>query len=528
MHSPATSPTPSPAAHCLVAALLGWVAGTGAQVLQPALWPAWMYALLLVGVLAALFVLRRWRFPALWLLCAALAAFSCTGFRAAQRVQLAPQLDGQALTLTGVVAALPQRTASGWRFLFEVEEAQHAGMPPRVLLTWRAPDCLMPEAQKPCTPAQAAWPAQLRAGERWRLEARVQRPHGQLNPHGFDWELWLWARGIAATGSVRMNAAPPALLDAAAGVPLLRLRQHMYGRIKAALADGDARAAGIVAALALGEQSAVARADWGVFRRTGTAHLMVVSGLHITLLAWLAYLLTERLWRFSARLRLPLCDWASAPTAARLGALAAAALYAALSGWGVPAQRTLLMLAAALLPHFCGLRLPWALTLLLACAAVLAFDPWALTQPGFWLSFAAVGVLLAAGFRDAPAASVRHAALGYARRLLGAQARLTLALAPLTLLLFGQASLMALAANIVAIPWVTLLAVPLALAGLLCAPLWKVAAALLAPLLATLDWLAAWPQAAFTLPAAPWPLAVLAVAGALLAAIRLPLAMRLA
>ena len=103
-----------------------------------------------------------------------------------------------------------------------------------------------------------------------------------------------------------MNAAPPALLDAAAGVPLLRLRQHMYGRIKAALADGDARAAGIVAALALGEQSAVARADWGVFRRTGTAHLMVVSGLHITLLAWLAYLLTERLWRFSARLRLPL------------------------------------------------------------------------------------------------------------------------------------------------------------------------------------------------------------------------------
>lgn len=339
-------PSASTAAHCFVAALLGWVAGTGVQVLQPALWPAWKYALLLAGALAALFALRRWRFPALWLLCAlitSVAAFACTGWRAAQRVQLAPQLDGQALTLTGVVAALPQRTASGWRFLFEVEEAQHEGVPPCVLLTWRAPDCLMPEAQKPCTPAQAAWPAQLRAGERWRFEARVQRPHGQLTPHGFDWELWLWARGIAATGSVLQGAGapPPALLDAAAGVPLQRLRQHMYGRIKVALADGEARTAGIVAALALGEQSAVARADWDVFRRTGTAHLMVVSGLHITLLAWLAYLFTERLWRFSARLRLPLCDWASAPTAARLGALAAAALYAALSGWGVPAQCTL-------------------------------------------------------------------------------------------------------------------------------------------------------------------------------------------
>lgn len=182
------------------------------------------------------------------------------------------------------------------------------------------------------------------------------------------------------------------------------------------------------------------------------------------------------------------------------------------------------MLAAVVLPGVAGLRLPWALTLLLACAAVLAFDPWALAQPGFWLSFAAVGVLLAAHLHHTDA----NAAIGYARRLLAAQARLTLALAPLTLLLFGQASLAALVANIVAIPWVTLLAVPLALAGLLCAPLWNAAAALLAPLLAVLDWLATWPLAAFTLPAAPWPLAVLAVAGALLAAIRLPPAMRLA
>lgn len=539
MNPPAS---PSHAAHCFIAALAGWMAGTGAQVLQPALWPVWGYAL--EGALAALaawFVLRRWRFPMLWLLCAALLAFSCTGWRATQRAQLAPQLDGQALALTGVVAALPQRTATGWRFLFAIEEARLDGaplrvgadVPPRVLLRWRAPDCLLPGAQKDCTPAQAAWPAQLRAGERWRFEARVQRPHGQLNPHGFDWELWLWARGIAATGSVHQGAqaAAPALLGKAAGWPLQRLRQSVRERIGAALARADAdegRAAGIVAALALGDQSAVGRSGWEAFRRTGTAHLMVVSGLHITLLAWLAFFVLEKLWRLSARLRLPLCDWMSAPTAARLGALAAAAAYAALSGWSVPAQRTLLMLAAALLPGFAGQRLPRALTLLLAGAAVLAFDPWALAQPGFWLSFAAVALLLASSETGERATGARGAALGYARRLLGAQARLTLALAPLTLLLFGQASLASLAANIVAIPWVTLLAVPLALAGVLWPALWQAAAALLAPLLAVLDWFAAWPQAAFTLPAAPWPLALLACGGALLAALRLPPAVRLA
>ena len=502
--------------------------------MQAALWPAWWYMALLVLALCAFLLLRRSRAP-LWLLYAALAAtaaFACTGWRAAQRAQLAPQLDGKTLQITGTVAALPQRTTTGWRFLFDIEGAQFENaplpidenIPQQILLRWRAPDCLLPEAQKPCTPAQAAWPHDLRAGQRWLLAARVQRPHGQLNRHGFDWELWLWARGITATGSVRASAqVPPQLLQEAAGLPVQRLRQQLRGRIDAQLGT-DARAAGIVAALALGEQSAVARADWEVFRRTGTAHLMVVSGLHITLLAWFAFFCMEKLWRASALLRLPLCDALSAPTAARLGALAAAALYAAASGWGVPAQRTLLMLAAVLLPGFAGQRLPWALTLLLAAAAVLAFDPWALAQPGFWLSFAAVGVLFAAGERSERSAA---GAADYTRRLLATQVRLTLSLAPLALLLFGQASLASLAANLVAVPCVTLLAVPLALAGALLPPLWSAAAALLAPLIRLLAWLAAWPQAAITLPAAPWPLALLAAAGALLAALRLPAAVRL-
>jgi competence protein ComEC len=257
-----------------------------------------------------------------------------------------------------------------------------------------------------------------------------------------------------------------------------------------------------------------------VFRATGVAHLMSISGLHITLFAWLAALVVRWLWCRSPRLCLAL----PAPSAALMAGVLLAGAYALFSGWGVPAQRTVLMLATIAALKLSGRRWPWPQVWLLACTVVVAVDPWALWQAGFWLSFVAVGVLFATN----PIADNARgkSATGHFVSLLKEQWVVTLALTPLTLLLFGQVSVVGFVANLLAIPWVTLVVTPLALAGAVWAPLWDGAAWALQPLAALLQWLAAWPLAVVFVPAPPLWAGVAAVAGGALLAMRLPWALR--
>jgi competence protein ComEC len=213
-----------------------------------------------------------------------------------------------------------------------------------------------------------------------------------------------------------------------------------------------------------------------------------------------------------------------APQAGRLGGVAVAGLYALVAGFGVPAQRTLLMLAAAAALRTAGVRWPWPLVLLTAAATVLAFDPWALLQAGFWLSFAAVGLLMASDPLEQRAAP--GGALPKLRAVLRTQAIATLGLAPLSLAFFQQVSLVGFVANLVAIPWITLLVTPLALAGALLPWLWQLAALAMTPLVALLQWLTSWPAAVWSVPAAP-PWAVVAgLAAALLGLLPLPWRLR--
>jgi competence protein ComEC len=270
------------------------------------------------------------------------------------------------------------------------------------------------------------------------------------------------------------------------------------------------------------------RADWDVFRATGVAHLMSISGLHITMFAWAAALLVRTLWRRSARACLA---W-PAQHAALVGGAALAAAYALFSGWGVPAQRTIWMLVAVALLRLSGRRWPWPAVWLLAAAVVVTIDPWALLQAGFWLSFVAVGVLFATdpGRRDAGEEAPLHWHQRLARTAaagLHEQWVVTLALTPLTLLLFGQASVVGLVANAVAIPWVTLVITPLAIAGVLANPLWTVAAVAVEFLQSVLQWLAALPFATVAVPVAPLWAGAAGVLGGLLLALRLPWTARL-
>ena len=155
---------------------------------------------------------------------------------------------------------------------------------------------------------------ELHAGERWQMTLRLKAPHGNSNPHGFDYELWLWEQGLQATGYVRSGPrdTPPQRLGGTWRHPVERARQDVRDRIFEHVSDR--KTAGLIAALVVGDQNAIDRADWDIFRATGVAHLMSISGLHITMFAWAAALLVGALWR---RSRAPVPRVAGAACGAR-------------------------------------------------------------------------------------------------------------------------------------------------------------------------------------------------------------------
>lgn len=441
---------------------------------------------------------------AVLLACSFALGFAYAGWRAQDRlrIELAPADEGRDVELIGVVAGLPSRMERGLRFEFVVEQVATAGVavPPRLSLAWYGRDAV------------------VLPGERWAFTARLRRPHGTLNPGGFDLEAWLFERNLRAGGYVRERPPPqrlaPMVWTAASAID--RARAELRARLQARL-EGQ-RFGGVLVALALGDQRAIAEEDWLLFNRTGVSHLVSISGLHITMISALVAVVVGGLWRRSARaLRL-----APAQTAAAGAAVLAAFAYCLLAGWGVPAQRTFFMLLVVAAAAWLRRGTRPLTTLALAAAVVCVLDPWAVIAPGFWLSFGAVAAILFT-VMGRPSASER----GWRARLREAgrvQLAVTLALLPLTAALFGQISLVSLAANAVAIPVVSLAVTPLALlAGVfvllpepvasLAAPCLAIAHALLQGLHAFLSLLTQTAWASVALPAPPWWTVALALAG---------------
>jgi competence protein ComEC len=564
---------------------LGWIAGTALQLQQAVLWAAEMYwglgaaALLLAYAIArvdafpffrsALAFLSRvsadavWH-SVVWCVLSCTLAFALAGARASHYVQTAlnPAIEGRTLQLVGIVANLPQRTEDSARFRFEVESARESDgtlveLPPQLLLGWYGNRLNGYGGQLNNADKVQAPPADLRPGDRWQLAVRLKAPHGHINPHGFDYELWLWEQGLQATGYVRNGAkdAPPQWLGSTWEHPVERLRQSVRSAIDARVADRAV--AGIVAALLVGDQAAIERADWDVFRATGVAHLMAISGLHITGLAWLAALCVGWLWRRSDvwSARKPWSLWLPAPIAASACAAIVALAYAVFTGWGVPAQRTVWMLGVVTLLRVYGLRWPLMQVWLTVCAVVLALDPWALMQAGFWLSFVAVGVLFASGSHAPVEVAVHSDALNMfevpternsqssergskrvghiaasawasAQRMWREQWLMSVCLAPLTLLLFHQVSVVGLFANLLAVPWVTLVVTPLCLLGLVLPFAWSVAAEALQVLVLLLKACAGVSWAQWSAPAAPLWAGAAALVGMGVWAMRVPMWLR--
>jgi competence protein ComEC len=474
---------------------VGFVLGTfllqrASELPEPRIALAGVAALLALALTA-----RRAARAMLLLIAGASLGLGLAAWRAAERLAEALPVawEGRDIELVGIVTDLPQPKERGTRFALAVERVLTPGaeVPRRLSLTWFAD-------------RDARAGPRLVPGERWRLTARLKRVRGLSNPHAFDFEPWALERGIRATGYVRPKAACARLEARVDGWPqtLHRWRSEIRDAMRERLAAEPY--AGVLVALAIGDQDAISPSQWDVFWRTGVGHLMSISGLHITMLAGLAFAIAFALWaRVPAlALRLP------ARKAAVVAGAAVALAYALATGFAVPAQRTVIMLGAIALCVLADRHGSASRVLALATLAVLLADPWAVLSTGFWLSFGAVAAIFYA-------MSLRAASGGFARAALSEQAAVTLVMVPLVLALFQEASIVSPIANAIAIPVVGCAVVPLAIAGAFLgwAPLLDAAHATLAAAMAPLEALAAWPHAMLESHAPrPWTVAA-ALAG---------------
>ncbi len=406
----------------------------------PAYWPLAFLCLLLPRTIQPL--LRK----PLLLACAALLGFCHAAMIAHWHLanKLPDEWQGQNITLTGVVAEMPRVHERGLRFVFDVEavETDNATVPARILLsTYQRKD------QSPLI---------LHAGERWKLSVRLKQPHSTRNPFTSDFEAWALERSIGATGYIH-NSTMPQRLSASVFKPaylIERMRESLRERFHATLQE--APYAGILVALAIGDQASISRDEWRLFTRTGVNHLMSISGLHITLLASLFFGVTYWLWRRSNRLMLRL----PARKAAALVGVATALGYSLLSGFEIPAQRTFFMLSTFAAMLFLSRNVAPSQMLAAALLVVLLLDPWAVQAPGFWLSFGAVSLIF---YVSANRLGRPHWLAEYGK----VQWAMSIGLAPPLLALFQQLSLVSPIANAFAIPMISLLVVPLTLLGTL-------------------------------------------------------------
>ncbi|MEN8259665.1 MAG: DNA internalization-related competence protein ComEC/Rec2 [Pseudomonadota bacterium] len=405
--------------------------------------------------------------------------------------RLDAEYEGRDLVVEGRVDGLPRQSEYITRFDFYIDTVSARRDIPfsaKVRLSWY-------------NTAEA-----LRSGQRWRLKVRLKRPRGMFNPGGFDYEGWLFANGIKATGYVRQGNENSLLSREGGRYRIDYWRQRLDEEITRAVGDSDAL--GLLKALTIGVRHDIRQEQWDVLRRTGTAHLVAISGLHIGLVAAFAYFLGLRIWaRVGVRVLSP-------PQVGAVASLVAALFYAALADFSVPTQRALIMVTIVMTGICLQRRLAPLRVLAWAMFVVVLYDPPAVLSAGFWLSYCAVAVIVYA-------MAGRLGKPGYWAGVLRIHWTVFLGLAPVLLLFFQQISVLAPLANFVAVPLVSLLVVPACLAGALSIVVWPAAgkllfafaASVLAGLWGVMEWLAELPFAQIVFPEPPTWTILLAVMG---------------
>jgi competence protein ComEC len=366
--------------------------------------------------------------------------------------------SGEMISLRGEVASLPRISAMAdgtqrqrFELLVTGLAPEHCKGPRRVLLSFYGPEALLP-------------------GERWQFSTRLKKPWGLANPGSHNFQAWFAQTGIDARGSVSSGRAARLSPASPLARPHQRVRQTVSQRI--ADLDFDPRVKAVLRAVTVADKSGIDGRFWSLLQALGINHLMVISGLHIGLIAGGAYLLGALLARLvpaSGRL---------AAVLPGLAALLLAGAYTALAGFSLPTVRALCMLGCFVVAQLAGRRTDGARPLLFAAALVLALNPLAGLGSGFWLSFSAVAALLWYSQWHRPSMLAR---LG------GVHLFMSLVMIPIGSWWFGGASLVSAPVNFVMIPVVGFIVVP-------------------AALLAALSYLVGWPLEPFLWQLAAWPL----------------------
>lgn len=476
------TPRTSRPARCRPITLFAFTLGAAVLQLSPALpHPVFGIFLLLSAAAATL----RWRsatLPAALVMGTAFAALV-----ADQHLQrrLPMGMSGQSGEVIAVITGLPERDGRDWRFEARVRSSADFPMlrSRKIKLAWYRSD------------------ARLQPGDIWRLQVKLRVPNGTRNPGGFDAEKRALEKHWAAQGYVRESAAVPL----GGSFSIDRYRERLSRLMAAALGPEQAR---FVQSLAIGDTRGLTDGDWEILRRTGITHLIAISGFHVGIVALAGSWLVFGLYRSVPVLGLAMAR----PQAMAMAATAAAWLYAGLAGFAVPTVRTALMIGVFMVCRLLLRQVSVLQAVAASMAIIVCFDTFALLSSGFWLSFG--GVLLLAAFMPGTAGQ------GLLRPFVRAQWICTLGLMPLTVAFFSQTTLIGPIANMLAIPWISLVVVPLALLGCVFAgmpaisgAIWELAAWLMEVLWRILIWAGQSPVAALYFPE-PSALAVLAALSA--------------
>jgi competence protein ComEC len=456
--------------------------------------PALPEQLISFFLLAAAFTVFRLR-PAAAVPCALLIgiAYAMLAGHTALDSRLAPEKSGHAGELRLEIVGLPQFDRDQWQFQAKVQWAE--GLPElqgeRVKLTWyRTRVRLFP-------------------GDVWRLDAKLRVPNGVQNPGGFDAEQRALEQGIVAQGYVQGNAR---LLHVNPGMDRWRdrLSRHMAER----LGQDKAR---FVQALALGDTRKLSDADWALLRQTGITHLIAISGFHVGIVALFAAWLVTALYFIRPTLGLVLAR----PLAIAWVSIAAAIAYTAMAGFAIATVRTAWMIGLLMAARLCHRKADVLQVVALSMVFMLAWDPFCLLSPGFWLSFA--GVLLLALLMP------NGVRAGMLSEFFRAQWLVSLGLLPLTVAFFGETTVIGPAVNLIAIPLISLVIVPLALLGCLLAAvpgvgigLWQASAWLMELFWQGLQWFSQTPWSSLYLPEPSLGLVLMALGGAVLTVLPKP------